>query len=122
MIFTIISLVLVLNLVSSLYYKNKRKECSRNLGDKTTTIAFFHPHCASGGGGERVLWKAIQAIGELCYDGMSIAVVVYTSDDYSSSYRKGEIYDFVSLDQSLKVFCFTNHLLKLDRCSFKSKR
>ena len=28
-------------------------------------VGFFHPRCSSGGGGERVLWKAVQAIGEL---------------------------------------------------------
>lgn len=103
MIFSITSLVLGLNLVSSLYYKSKRKECSRRLCDKTT-IAFFHPHCASGGGGERVLWKAIQAIGELCRDGLSVAVVVYTSDDYSSSYRKdvlSKVKDRFSIDISV---------------------
>ena len=31
----------------------------------TFVVAFFHPRCADGGGGERVLWKAIQALGEL---------------------------------------------------------
>jgi hypothetical protein len=28
-------------------------------------IGFFHPYCSAGGGGERVLWKFIQALGEL---------------------------------------------------------
>ena len=28
----------------------------------TNYITFFHPFCASGGGGERVLWTAVQAI------------------------------------------------------------
>ena len=36
-----------------------------NPDDNTFIIGFFHPHCSSGGGGERVLWKAIQALGEL---------------------------------------------------------
>ena len=31
----------------------------------TLVVGFFHPRCSSGGGGERVLWKSIQAIGEL---------------------------------------------------------
>ncbi|KAJ8331843.1 hypothetical protein BDV3_004640 [Batrachochytrium dendrobatidis] len=30
------------------------------------TIAFFHPHCDGGGGGERVLWTAINAIQQDC--------------------------------------------------------
>lgn len=95
MILIILTFALVISLISFLYYDSKRKQYSRKLGNKTV-IAFFHPHCASGGGGERVLWKAIQAIGELCRDGLNIAAVVYTSDDYSSSYRQGEIFDFIS--------------------------
>jgi hypothetical protein len=31
----------------------------------TFVVGFFHPRCSSGGGGERVLWKSIQALGEL---------------------------------------------------------
>ena len=31
----------------------------------TYTLAFFHPYCSSGGGGERVLWKIVQALGEI---------------------------------------------------------
>ena len=31
----------------------------------TLVVGFFHPRCSSGGGGERVLWKSIQALGEL---------------------------------------------------------
>jgi len=29
---------------------------------KRTVVGFFHPYCNAGGGGERVLWAAIQAI------------------------------------------------------------
>ncbi len=33
-------------------------------------IGFFHPHCSAGGGGERVLWKFIQTLGELKEEAM----------------------------------------------------
>jgi len=33
--------------------------------DTPYVVAFFHPHCSAGGGGERVLWKSIQALGEM---------------------------------------------------------
>ena len=33
--------------------------------DGSFVIGFFHPYCTAGGGGERVLWKFIQALGEL---------------------------------------------------------
>jgi len=44
------------------------KKKTKNVGnedDGTFIVGFFHPYCASGGGGERVLWKSIQALGEL---------------------------------------------------------
>lgn len=43
-------------------------------------IAFFHPYCSSGGGGERVLWKAIQALDEIHEEGLSFELVIYTID------------------------------------------
>jgi len=51
-------------------------------------IAFYHPHCAAGGGGERVLWKAIQALGELRDSGMKIKVVIYTIDPPRKNYHQ----------------------------------
>ena len=45
------------------------------------TVAFFHPYCNAGGGGERVLWVAIKAIQEKYPD---VRCVVYTGD-YDSS-------------------------------------
>lgn len=32
--------------------------------DTKRTIAFFHPYCNAGGGGERVLWRAVEAFQE----------------------------------------------------------
>lgn len=31
-------------------------------GQKPLVIGFFHPYCNAGGGGERVLWIAVQAL------------------------------------------------------------
>jgi alpha-1,2-mannosyltransferase len=31
-------------------------------GTEEIVLAFFHPHCDSGGGGERVLWAIIDAV------------------------------------------------------------
>mmetsp|Transcript_18192 Transcript_18192/g.47420 ORF Transcript_18192/g.47420 Transcript_18192/m.47420 type:complete len:476 (+) Transcript_18192:84-1511(+) len=42
-----------------------------------TTVGFFHPYCNAGGGGERVLWCAVQA---LCEQSVDIHCVVYTGD------------------------------------------
>ncbi|KAL3805936.1 hypothetical protein HJC23_007897 [Cyclotella cryptica] len=77
----------------------------------TFLIGFFHPHCGARGGGERVLWKAIQAFGELKEDAMesrgdsngglhddalarhcrNLAVAVYTIDEPKQGYKRGEV-------------------------------
>uniref|UniRef100_U6CMX0 GDP-Man:Man(3)GlcNAc(2)-PP-Dol alpha-1,2-mannosyltransferase n=1 Tax=Neovison vison TaxID=452646 RepID=U6CMX0_NEOVI len=31
-------------------------------GKKQMVVAFFHPYCNAGGGGERVLWCALRAL------------------------------------------------------------
>lgn len=49
---------------------------SRQLGGKET-IGFFHPYCAAGGGGERVLWCAIDAVQR---EHPGVHTVVYTGD------------------------------------------
>lgn len=45
--------------------KAKKAAKDDNEDDGTFVVGFFHPRCTSGGGGERVLWKSIQALGEL---------------------------------------------------------
>jgi hypothetical protein len=82
-------------------------------GDEGTfVIGFFHPRCGAGGGGERVLWKAIQALAELKEDAIqcrgdfdeglrhdslvtrhcrNLAVAVYTIDEPKEGYARGEI-------------------------------
>eukprot|EP00986_Skeletonema_menzelii_P001270 scaffold338_cov155-Skeletonema_menzelii.AAC.4 len=94
--------------------KKKTKGKGANPDDNTFVIGFFHPHCSSGGGGERVLWKAIQALGELKEGKLmdrrtnkskksasnysadeeslnnckNLVVVIYTVDKPSASYEK----------------------------------
>lgn len=75
---TILLLLLIFLTISFYRYKfhklrhrHRHKEIkSSNTQDAgicwtSTTIAFFHPHCSGGGGGERVLWKAIESISNL---------------------------------------------------------
>jgi len=45
--------------------------------DGITTVGFFHPYCNAGGGGERVLWCAINALHQ---DRSDVHCVVYTGD------------------------------------------
>ncbi|NP_898965.1 GDP-Man:Man(3)GlcNAc(2)-PP-Dol alpha-1,2-mannosyltransferase isoform 2 [Mus musculus] len=41
--------------------KKKSVSTSKN-GKEQTVVAFFHPYCNAGGGGERVLWCALRAL------------------------------------------------------------
>lgn len=54
-IFIILPILLI---ILRRYYSKKRTERSH----KETVVGFFHPYCNLGGGGERVLWAAINAI------------------------------------------------------------
>ncbi|CAK9815266.1 GDP-Man:Man(3)GlcNAc(2)-PP-Dol alpha-1,2-mannosyltransferase [Anthophora quadrimaculata] len=54
-------------------YSKKRAEKSQ----KETVVGFFHPYCNSGGGGERVLWAAVNAI-QTRYP--NVHIVIYTGD------------------------------------------
>lgn len=69
------------------------------------SIAFFHPHCKGGGGGERVLWKAIESISQLSQEdhdknvdgkmqqrkSQKFQIVVYTSDEKHVDYHAGTL-------------------------------
>ncbi|KAK0167122.1 hypothetical protein PV327_004561 [Microctonus hyperodae] len=72
----IIALVIILP-ISLIYWKRKfskrREKCDKN----KIIIGIFHPYCNAGGGGERVLWGAIQAI-QRKYS--NVRIVVYTGD------------------------------------------
>ncbi|CAG5057867.1 unnamed protein product [Parnassius apollo] len=46
---------------ASWYMRIKERKLQRRQRDGAN-VAFFHPYCNSGGGGERVLWVAIKAI------------------------------------------------------------
>jgi hypothetical protein len=65
---------------------------STNNGLREKVVAFFHPHCSAGGGGERVLWKAVEALGDMRADaGLPISVVIYTIDTPQENYKQGTI-------------------------------
>lgn len=64
------------NPIVSLYYRLKGPKKSSQL-----TIAFFHPYCDTGGGGERVLWCGINAMKRKFPDAQ---FVVYTGDVHVS--------------------------------------
>jgi len=49
-------------------------------------VAIYHPFCASGGGGERVLWKLLDTLASLHSRGaLRLHVVIFTADQGKSS-------------------------------------
>uniref|UniRef100_A0AAY4EG87 GDP-Man:Man(3)GlcNAc(2)-PP-Dol alpha-1,2-mannosyltransferase n=1 Tax=Denticeps clupeoides TaxID=299321 RepID=A0AAY4EG87_9TELE len=69
------ALLLLLVLGVRAWLQMKRK--ARLVQDPSPTVAFFHPYCNAGGGGERVLWCALRALQNRYPD---VSFVVYTGD------------------------------------------
>lgn len=54
------------------HYASKKRKCPSQF-----SIAFFHPYCNAGGGGERVLWCAVNAVSTTH---PKVKIVIYTGD------------------------------------------
>ncbi|XP_049540398.1 GDP-Man:Man(3)GlcNAc(2)-PP-Dol alpha-1,2-mannosyltransferase [Anopheles darlingi] len=72
--FVAIGLLTVSILLRQLIKYQRRKRCEENVKH----VAFFHPYCNAGGGGERVLWCAVRALQNRYDDG--VRLYVYTGD------------------------------------------
>lgn len=70
-----------------------RLSAQYGLHSNSKLVAFFHPYCTSGGGGERVLWTAIYAMQTKFTGGL---VFVYTGDT-GCLYEKKHIFDSIRL-------------------------
>ena len=74
----LVPLVLVLCCRTVLALKTRRKLRGMKFqAPRPFVVGFFHPYCNSGGGGERVLWHAIDAL-QRRYE--FVEIVVYTGD------------------------------------------
>ncbi|KAG7232733.1 hypothetical protein INR49_008173 [Caranx melampygus] len=71
----LIAVLVLLVLAVRLWLQSNRS--ARRARDGRPTVAFFHPYCNAGGGGERVLWCAIRALQNRYAD---VNFVVYTGD------------------------------------------
>lgn len=56
----VIAVLVLLVLAVRLWLQRNRN--ARRARDGRPTVAFFHPYCNAGGGGERVLWCALRAL------------------------------------------------------------
>ncbi|XP_043854744.1 GDP-Man:Man(3)GlcNAc(2)-PP-Dol alpha-1,2-mannosyltransferase isoform X2 [Dromiciops gliroides] len=80
----IISILLCICLIIVLWrirmeLRKKKKSMSAYRSKKNQmVIAFFHPYCNAGGGGERVLWCALRALQKKYHEA---TYVVYTGDE-----------------------------------------
>nr|KAF6372830.1 ALG11 alpha-1,2-mannosyltransferase [Pipistrellus kuhlii] len=55
-------LIFILWIIRVLLRKKKNSASTGKKGKDQMVIAFFHPYCNAGGGGERVLWCALRAL------------------------------------------------------------
>ncbi|PWA28404.1 hypothetical protein CCH79_00015957 [Gambusia affinis] len=70
---TLLLLLVLLGL--RVWFQGRRK--TRRAQDGGPAVAFFHPYCNAGGGGERVLWCSLRA---LMNRYSNVSFVVYTGD------------------------------------------
>ncbi|EHB13090.1 Asparagine-linked glycosylation protein 11-like protein [Heterocephalus glaber] len=70
-------LVIVLWGIRLLLQRKKRSMSASKNGKNQMVIAFFHPYCNAGGGGERVLWCALRTLQKKYPEAV---YVVYTGD------------------------------------------
>uniref|UniRef100_A0A6I8SL47 GDP-Man:Man(3)GlcNAc(2)-PP-Dol alpha-1,2-mannosyltransferase n=1 Tax=Xenopus tropicalis TaxID=8364 RepID=A0A6I8SL47_XENTR len=73
-------LVLVLLFICTRLWIQRKKKQSVEIGKdgkKKRVVAFFHPYCNAGGGGERVLWCALRSLQKRYKDAI---YVIYTGD------------------------------------------
>ena len=77
-VLTVLGLLVFFVLMKLLVLWNTRRRMKRlGLTYRPVVVGFFHPYCAAGGGGERVLWHSIRAL-QKRYS--FVRCVVYTGD------------------------------------------
>ncbi|XP_075872601.1 GDP-Man:Man(3)GlcNAc(2)-PP-Dol alpha-1,2-mannosyltransferase [Nelusetta ayraudi] len=73
----VVLLVVLVLLILAVRLWLQRSRNARRAREGCPTVAFFHPYCNAGGGGERVLWCAIRALQSRYHQ---VNFVVYTGD------------------------------------------
>lgn len=86
---------IILIAVINVSIKSSRKKMG---GRDELLLAFFHPNCDSGGGGERVLWVMIHALLKDKTFSSKLRICIYSS---FTSKTKSEILDGV--DKSFRI-------------------
>ncbi|XP_067841973.1 GDP-Man:Man(3)GlcNAc(2)-PP-Dol alpha-1,2-mannosyltransferase [Heptranchias perlo] len=79
-VITGLSFILIVVLLFIRFWICPTKKISQSPGKDgkiPLVVAFFHPYCNAGGGGERVLWCAVRALQKRYED---IIIIIYTGD------------------------------------------
>ena len=71
------------------------------LRGRGVVVGFFHPYCAAGGGGERVLWAAVAALS--ARQGPDINIVIYTGDDLDMVEMRSKVLERFGLEVPTSV-------------------
>ena len=77
-----LALIPILKFVFIPWHRRRCRSWTTNDRQCRLSVAFFHPYCNDGGGGERVLWAAIESI--LKKHKKDIQIIVYTGDTDST--------------------------------------
>ena len=70
-------LIVCLCVVIKLWFNFVLKKRPSSNDDGQVKVGFFHPYCDAGGGGERVLWTGVRALGKRF---PAAKIIVYTGD------------------------------------------
>ena len=73
-----LGLLPILKFVFIPWHRRRCRSWTRNDRQCRLSVAFFHPYCNDGGGGERVLWTAIESI--LKKHKKDVQIIIYTGD------------------------------------------
>jgi alpha-1,2-mannosyltransferase len=73
-----ITLVPILKFVFIPWHRRQCRFWTTNDRQCRLSVAFFHPYCNDGGGGERVLWSAIESILKKYKN--EVQIIIYTGD------------------------------------------
>ncbi|CAL8068913.1 unnamed protein product [Orchesella dallaii] len=79
-IWTVSSFLVFITFLSSLLNGKNKTIRETEDGKRKRTIAFFHPYCNAGGGGERVLWAALRSLQQSSSAKTPDHFIIYTGD------------------------------------------
>jgi alpha-1,2-mannosyltransferase len=71
--------LLILIIIGHFAKTKKKSRRFYDCGDKTKLLAFFHPYCGNGGGGERVLWLIIYGLLLSERIRRKVRIIIYTA-------------------------------------------